>query len=142
MILVYVVLAILLGMVSFVVSRRAKRAQSLYHKEELNHNQLLHGQPNVVNYNDPGHLVRIAMVSDSIKTRNAAMAHNDKCQGHAEAVGGLRQTLKGWRGRKAPYVLGFLDAVGMVGAIDFFGLHGQIGESIVTFAKTLFSTAG
>ncbi len=141
MIIVYAIAGVLLGLVAFVVRRRASAAQESYHAQEQAYQTHVRNMPKVTSHNDPSHVVAIARVGKAIDAREAAEAKHDQWQGRLTAVNGLRQGLHGWRGRKAPYVLGFLDAVGLVGVVDLFGLHGQIGESIVAFAKTLFTTA-
>ncbi len=141
MILVYVAVATLLAFVAGFVNWKARRAKAGFEDADGEHREAMAlGQKPTREYGE--HLANQVALMDAHRSRVAAKDLHDKWGVRADGLTRLRAALKGWRGRKAPWVMGFLDCLGMIGAIDLFGLHGQIGQAITTFAKTLFTVAG
>ncbi len=141
MILVYIALAIVLGAIALVVNWRAKAAR-LRHVDALEGHGAALAQSQAPTKEYADHVARQLVLMDSHRDYKSALSGQTKWDRRATTVNRLRSALKNWRGRKAPYVVGALDALGLVGLIDLLGLHGQLGESIIAFVKTLFTAAG
>ena len=140
MVLIYALAVVLLGTLGLFVRWKARRAEGhLDEKKDLHQETLGVANRPTAQYHE--HMANQLAVVDSAKDLKVAQKHHTKWAGRAKSVAGVRASLKSWRGRKFPYVLGVLDTAGLIGAIDFFGLHGEIGQQIVSFVKTLFTTA-
>ena len=142
MVFVYAALVIVTAIIGFVVRRRAQKAEKRFHEENLEYQDHIHRMEHTPARSTDEHVSRLALSVDARQDRDAAADKHDKWKARRNTVDAVRDRLKSWRGRKAPYVVGVLDTLGVIGALDHFGLHGAIYDSVVAFAKAFFTQVG
>ncbi|MCC6421043.1 MAG: hypothetical protein IT429_22630 [Gemmataceae bacterium] len=125
MVVMYASLLVLLGGASFLIRRRATALEKRYTKVLKEANTLLHGPPKEGNssrsdpYQSAKRTYQLAILAQKKESLEAAHC---KWQLRAEGVGRLLERVRGWKGRKLPYVLGALDTVGVLYALEYAGL--------------------
>lgn len=138
MILLYTLLLVLLGLVKFLVERRAAALERRYAQASLAVEKALR---------EPGYFLKegnssrvdltqtakryftlglLAQKRDRLEVRHYAW------QGWTDKLGRLLDGLRGWKGKKLPYTLGALDVWLALYLIDYFG----VGEHVS--ARRLF----
>jgi hypothetical protein len=125
MIVIYTVILFVLSIALFLVKRRVARLERKFTrvageaKEMLRHPAHKEGNSNRT---DPYELAKrqyllglLAQKRDRVEARYAAW------QQFAEKFEACVKSIRGWRGKRLPYVCGALDVAGLVTLLDYFG---------------------
>ena len=114
MVVLYTSLLVLLGAAHFLIKRRANRLERKYSAVLKETNALLHNVPKEANGTriDPCQVAKRTYQLGVLATKKERLeVKHYTWQHRAEKVGNLLTRLRGWQGRKVPYLLGIIDAV-------------------------------
>ncbi len=135
MILVYVLLLLLLVVARFFVARRAAAQERKYMRLARATDELCKAQAQRPGNNskpDPYAAARAAyLLGQAVERRERLEARYCAWQKTAERLNGLIAAVRNWRGRRLPYVVGALDVLFVLGALDYLGYGQQINARAV-----------
>jgi len=141
MILVYVLLLLLLVVVRFVVARRVAALERKYIRVARATDELFKVQshrPGNGTKPDPYAAARAAyLLGQAVERRERLEARYCAWQKFAERLNTGIAAVRGWRGRKLPYVVGALDVMFVLGALDYLGYGEQFSaRAVVQFVSS------
>ena len=142
MILVYALLLLLLVAARYVIVRRVASLERKYVKLARATDELLKAQaprPGNASKPDPYAAARQAYrLGQAVERRERVEARYCAWQKRAERFGALVTAVRGWKGRKLPYVVGALDVLLVLGTLDYLGYHERLNaKAFVDFINTL-----
>jgi hypothetical protein len=125
MVILYTSLLALLATVGFLIRRRARTLEKKYTRVLKEANSLLHGPHKEGNSSrtDPYQSAKRTYQLGQLAQRKEQLeVGHSKWQGRAEKVERLVERVRGWKGRKVPYILGAFDAVSVLCVLEYVGL--------------------
>ena len=142
MILAYTLLILLLVVARFVIMRRVASLERKYVRVARSTDELLRAQPmrpGNGNKPDPYATARQAyLLGQAVERRERVEGRYCAWQKFGERFSGLVSAVRGWKGRKLPYVVGALDALLVLGALDYLGYREQLSaRAVVEFFTSL-----
>jgi len=130
MFLVYTLVLLLLVVVRFVVARRVAALEKKYIRIARATDELLKTSAQKPGNNtkpDPYAAARASyLLGQAVERRERLETLYCAWQKAAEGLKNAIGTLRGWKGRKLPYVIGALDVLMILGALDYLGYGEQI----------------
>ena len=144
MILAYALLILLLVVARFVIMRRVASLERKYVRVARSTDELLRAQPMKPgngNKPDPYATARQAyLLGQAVERRERVEARYCAWQKFAERYGALVAAVRGWKGRKLPYVVGALDVLLALGTLDYLGYHERLNaQAVVDYVTALVS---
>jgi hypothetical protein len=146
MILLYTLLLIVLGTISFLLGRRVAGLEKKFIRtadavEDLTRGNLPFRQGNSSTKLDTAESAKRQFVlGQLVQKRDALEVKCHAWQARADRFGKVVAALRDWKGRKLPYTMGALDVSGAMYAIDYFGVGHYINfERLMQLATTLVS---
>jgi hypothetical protein len=144
MILFYALLLLLLGVARLILRRRVAALERKYMKVARATDQLFKTQasrPGNGGRPDPYAAARQAyLLGRAVERRESVEARYCAWQKLAERFGRFVTAVRGWRGRKLPYLIGVFDVLLVLGTFDYLGYHEQWNaQAFVSFVNTLLS---
>jgi hypothetical protein len=144
MILFYALLLLLLGLARIFLRRRVAALERKYMKVARATDQVFKTQasrPGNGGRPDPYAAARQAyLLGRAVERRERVEARYCAWQKVAERFGRFVTGLRGWQGRKLPYLVGVLDVLLILGTLDYLGYHEQWNaQTFVNFVNTLLS---
>ncbi len=144
MILVYALLILLLVVARYVIVRRVASLERKYVRVARSTDELLKAQqvrPGNGGKPDPYATARQAyLLGQAVERRERLEGRYHAWQKFAGRFGALVGALRGWKGRKLPYVVGALDVLLTLGALDYLGYRDQLSaHAVVDFLTSLVS---
>ncbi|HKI31892.1 MAG TPA: hypothetical protein VKA46_08485 [Gemmataceae bacterium] len=144
MILFYALLLLLLVVARYVIVRRVAALERKYVKIARTTDELLKAQPlkpGNTSKPDPYAAARQAyLLGQAVERRERLEARYCACQKLGERFTALVAAVRGWKGRKLPYVVGALDVLLVFGALDYFGYRDHLSaQAVVEFLSSLVS---
>jgi hypothetical protein len=140
MILVYVLLLLLLVVARFFVARRAAALERKYMRIARATDELCKAQTQRPGNNkpDPYAAARAAyLLGQAVERRERLEARYCAWQKTAERLNSLIAAVRNWRGRRLLYVVGALDVLFVLGALDYLGYGQQISaRTVVQFVRS------
>ena len=146
MILVYASLILLLVVARFVIVRRVAALERKFVRVARATDELLKGQtvrPGNGNKPDPYAVARQAyLLGRAVERRERVEARYCAWQKFAERFTNLVSAVRGWKGRKLPYVVGALDVLLVLGTLDYLGYREQLSaQAVIDFVSSLVKHA-
>jgi hypothetical protein len=144
MILVYALLLLLLVVARFVIVRRVAALEKRYVKVARTTDELLKAQPARAGNGgkpDPYAAARQAyLLGQAVERREAVEGRYIAWQKFADRFSGLVAAVRGWKGRKLPYVVGALDVLLVLATLDYLGYREHLSaQAVVEFLSSLVS---
>jgi hypothetical protein len=144
MILVYALLLLLLVVARYVIVRRVAALEKKYVRTARATDELLRAQParpGNASKPDPYSTARQAyQLGQAVELRERVEARYCAWQKRAERFGSLVTAVRGWKGRKLPYVVGALDVLFALGALNYLGYGDRLSaHAVVEFFSSLVS---
>jgi hypothetical protein len=142
MILVYALLILLLVVARYVIVRRVASLERKYVKVARATDELLKSpRPGNASKPDPYVTARQAyLLGQAVERRERVESRYVAWQKAGERFSGLVARVRGWQGRKLPYVVGALDVLLVLGVMDYFGYREQVSaQAVVEFLTSLVS---
>jgi hypothetical protein len=135
MILVYALLLLLLVVARYVVMRRVAALEKKYVRVARTTDELLKAQPARPGNGskpDPYAAARQAyLLGQAVERHERVEARYCAWQKTGERVGALVGALRGWQGRKLPYLVGALDVLLVLGTLDYLGYRDHMSAHAV-----------
>ena len=146
MIVLYALLVFLLVAAHFVIARRVAALERKYTKVARETDELCRDprtRPGNGNKPDPYAAARNAyLLGQAVERRERVEAKYVAWQKLADRFGRLVGGLRGWNGRKLPYLVGALDVVLALGAAEYLGYRDQVSaRPLVEFLTSLVTKA-
>jgi hypothetical protein len=143
MILVYALLLLLLVVARYVIVRRVAALEKKYVRTARATDELFKGQARPGNANRPDQYAaarQAYLLGQAVERRERIEARYCAWQKLAERFGSFVSAVRGWKGRKLPYVVGALDVLLVLGALDYLGYRDQLSaHAVVEFLSSLVS---
>jgi hypothetical protein len=144
MILVYALLILLLVVARYVIGRRVASLERKYVRVARSTDELLKVQPlrpGNGSKPDPYAAARQAyLLGRAVERRERVEGRYCAWQKFAERFGAFVGALRGWKGRKLPYVVGVLDVLLVLGTLDYLGYREHLSaHAVVEFLQSLVS---
>jgi hypothetical protein len=144
MILVYVLLLLLLVVARYVIVRRVAALEKKYVRTARATDELLRAQParpGNASKPDAYSAARQAyQLGQAVELRERVEARYCAWQKRAERFGALVAAVRAWKGRKLPYVVGALDVLLVLGALNYLGYGDRLSaHAVVEFLSSLVS---
>jgi hypothetical protein len=144
MILVYALLILLLVVARYVIVRRVASLERKYVKVARTTDALFKAQPprpGNAGKPDPYAAARQAyQFGQAVERRERVEARYVAWQKVADRFGALVGAVRGWKGRKLPYVVGVLDVLLVLGTLDYLGYRERLSaQAVIDFLTTLVS---
>jgi hypothetical protein len=144
MILLYTLMLIFLGAVTFIVQRRVSRLEKKYYRVATQADQLLHGgsfrQGNASRSDPFQSAKRQYQLGLLVQKRDRLESKYDRWQKLAKKAGSLTAAVRSWKGRKLPYTLGVVDVSFAMYLIDELTLGRYV--SIKPLVETILALLG
>jgi hypothetical protein len=142
MILVYALLILLLVVARFVIVRRVAALERKYVKLARTTDELFKVQaprPGNGGKVDPYATARQAyLLGQAVERRERVENRYIGWQKVAERFTALVNAVRAWKGRKLPYVIGALDVLLVLGALDYLGYREQLSaHALIDFVSSL-----
>jgi hypothetical protein len=142
MILAYALLILLLVVARFVIMRRVASLERKYVRVARSTDELLKAQPmrpGNASKPDPYATARQAyLLGQAVERRERIEGRYCAWQKFAERFTNLVSAVRGWKGRKLPYVVGALDVLLVLGALDYLGYREHLSaQAVVEFFNSL-----
>ncbi len=142
MILVYVLLLLLLVVARYVIVRRVAALEKKYVRTARATDELFKTQPvrpgNASRPDAYASARQSYLLGQAVEQRDRAETRYVAAQKTAARFGGLVAALRAWKGRKLPYLVGALDVLLALGALDYLGYHEKVNaHAVVEFISSL-----
>jgi hypothetical protein len=144
MLLVYALLILLLVVARYVIVRRVASLERKYVRVARTTDELLKAQPvrpGNASKPDPYAAARQAyLLGQAVERRERVESRYCAWQKIAERFTSLVARVRGWKGRKLPYVVGALDVLLVLGTLDYLGYREHLSaQAVVEFVTSLVS---
>ena len=144
MILVYALLLLLLVVARYVIVRRVAALEKKYVRTARATDELFRAQParpGNASKPDPYSTARQAyQLGQAVERARARRGPLLRLAEAAERFGALVTAVRAWKGRKLPYVVGALDVLFVLGALDYLGYRDRLSaHAVVEFLSSLVS---
>jgi hypothetical protein len=144
MILFYVLLLLLLVVARYILVRRVAALEKKYVKIARTTDELLKGQPlrpGNASKPDPYAAARQAyLLGQAVERRERIESRYCAAQKLSGRFTALLAAVRGWKGRKLPYVVGGLDVLLLLGVLDYLGYRDHLSaQAVVEFFSSLVS---
>jgi hypothetical protein len=144
MILFYALLVLLLVVARFVIVRRVAALERKYVRVARATDELLKGQsqrPGNANKPDPYAVARQAyLLGQAVEKRERIEARYCAAQRTSERFGAFVDAVRGFKGRKLPYLVGVLDVLLLLGTLDYLGYREHLNpQALVELFNSLVS---
>jgi hypothetical protein len=146
MVLVYTLLIVLLVAARYVIGRRVAALERKYTRVARQTDELVRqpsAKPGNSNRPDPYAAARAAyLLGQAVEKRERVEAKYTAWQKTADVFNGFVAAVRGWQGRKLPYVVGVLDVLLALTALDYLGYREQLSaQAVVEFLSSLVHKA-
>jgi hypothetical protein len=146
MILAYALLILLLVVARFVIVRRVAALERKYMKVARATDELFKAQaPRPVNGGKPDQYAAARQayrLGQAVEKRERVENRYVAWQKLAERFTALVSAVRSWKGRKLPYLVGGLDTLLLLGALDYLGYREQLtAQAVIDFVSSLVKHA-
>lgn len=146
MVLVYTLLIVLLVAARYVIGRRVAALERKYTRVARQTDELIRqpsAKPGNSSKPDPYATARAAyLLGQAVEKRERVEAKYIAWQKTADVFNAFVATVRGWQGRKLPYVVGVLDVLLALTALDYLGYREQLSaQALVEFLTSLVHKA-
>ena len=146
MIFLYTALLLLVGVAHFLIKRRVAALEKKYARIVKDADDLLRqsnyrdGNSNRQDpYQSAKRQYQLALLAQK---RDRMETSYSRWHRRAERLGKLRHRLRSWKGRKLPYLVGGLDTLLLLGALDYLGYREQLtAQAVIDFVSSLVKHA-
>lgn len=147
MILIYTLMLMFLGTISFLIGRRVASLEKKYartaaeaEKLVLKQTMLRQGNSGNAKLDAAENAKRTFLLGQLVQKRDRLEDKQASWQAFADKFNGLVARLRDWKGRKLPYTMGVLDVSGALYLIDYFGVGQYINfQNMMQMVTTLMA---
>jgi hypothetical protein len=143
MILAYVLLLLLLVVARYVIARRVAALEKKYVRTARATDELFKAQMRPGNASKPDAYAtarQAYLLGQAVERRERVETRYVGWQKFAQRFGALVEAVRAWRGRKLPYLVGALDVLTVLGALDYLGYHDRLNaHAVVELLSSLVS---